>query len=273
MTLAALVEWTLLASRVKKELMNMKMTTSQSGLHHDLPVDLHTHTVASGHGTTDTISDMAKEAAARGMQLLGISDHGPRTFGAATESYFRSLKSAPRVRFGVQIRYGAEVNILEGGTLDLPDSVLADLDYVIASMHTPPRRCPHGAATSGSVEENTRDYLLAMRSPYVHILGHCDRPRFPADYERIIRAAWENNVIIEINNASLSPEGDRELAGSCARDNCKALLALCLQYRVPILISSDSHGREHIGDAPEAMELIRSMCFPKELIRNYTGRF
>ena len=53
-----------------------------------LTFDIHTHTIASGHGTRDTISDMAKEAAARGLSTLGISDHSPATPGAASLSYF-----------------------------------------------------------------------------------------------------------------------------------------------------------------------------------------
>lgn len=53
--------------------------------------DIHTHTIASGHATTATITDMAKAAAARNLKLLGISDHGPATAGGGRASYFRSL--------------------------------------------------------------------------------------------------------------------------------------------------------------------------------------
>ena len=53
--------------------------------------DIHTHSIASGHGTTCTISDMAKAASQKGLKLLGITDHGPATLAAGTSSYFRSL--------------------------------------------------------------------------------------------------------------------------------------------------------------------------------------
>ena len=53
--------------------------------------DIHTHSIASGHGTSCTISDMAKEASRKGLKLLGISDHGPGTLASGTSSYFRSL--------------------------------------------------------------------------------------------------------------------------------------------------------------------------------------
>ena len=62
--------------------------------------DIHTHSIASGHGTTCTISDMAKAASRKGLKLLGITDHGPGTLAAGTSSYFRSLTYAPKKRFG-----------------------------------------------------------------------------------------------------------------------------------------------------------------------------
>ena len=62
--------------------------------------DMHTHSIASGHGTTCTISDMAKAASRKGLRLLGITDHGPGTLAAGTSSYFRSLTYSPKKRFG-----------------------------------------------------------------------------------------------------------------------------------------------------------------------------
>ena len=61
--------------------------------------DIHTHSIASGHGTTCTISDMAKAVSRKGLKLLGITDHGPGTRAAGTSSYFRSLTYAPKKRF------------------------------------------------------------------------------------------------------------------------------------------------------------------------------
>ncbi len=51
--------------------------------------DIHTHSIASGHGTSCTISDMAKAASKKGLKLLGITDHGPGTLAAGTSSYFQ----------------------------------------------------------------------------------------------------------------------------------------------------------------------------------------
>ena len=98
--------------------------------------DIHTHSIASGHGTTCTISDMAKAASRKGLKLLGITDHGPGTLAAGTSSYFRSLTYAPKKRFGIELLFGVELNILDiDGHLDLNDELLGELDYAIASMH------------------------------------------------------------------------------------------------------------------------------------------
>ena len=161
--------------------------------------DIHTHSIASGHGTSCTISDMAKEASRKGLKLLGISDHGPGTLASGTSSYFRSLPFCPRKRFGIELLYGVELNILDTeGHIDLSDELLNNLDYAIISMHRQNYR-------SGSVSENTQAYINAMKHPAVKVLGHCDDPHFPVDYDALARAARNEHVIFEINEASLTP--------------------------------------------------------------------
>ncbi len=84
--------------------------------------DMHTHSIASGHGTSCTISDMAKTASSKGLKLLGVTDHGPATLCAGTPSYFRSLTFSPKKRFHVELLYGAELNILDTeGKIDLEE--------------------------------------------------------------------------------------------------------------------------------------------------------
>lgn len=222
-----------------------------------LKVDLHTHTIASGHATTDRVTDLAKEAAARGMEILGISDHGPATPGSASLSYFRNLFLCERKRFGIELRYGVEANILDkDGTLDVPDEILETLDYCIISMHRP-------IYTSGSALENTRAYIRAMRHPKVKIIGHCDDSRFPVDYRELVEAALSCNVLPELNNVSLLPDSYRK---DC-HANAAKLLQSCEALSCPILLSSDSHGKQHIGEADEAWKLIREVDFPANLIQ------
>lgn len=225
-----------------------------------LELDIHTHTIASGHGSAATITDMAKAAKARNLKMLGISDHGPATSGAGRTSYFRSLAHAQRKRLGVEMLYGAEVNILDNhGTLDLEDSILEKLDYAIASLHKPIRK-------PGTVNENTTAYIEAMKNPNVRIIGHCDDVNYPVDYAALFKAAMKYGVLLEINNCSLSPEGYR----GDTRFNDMMILNLCLHFHYPALLASDSHGTKHVGDFSYALELAKLAGMPESLIINYS---
>ena len=218
--------------------------------------DLHTHTCASGHGTKDRITDLAKEAANRHIEILGISDHGPASPGSAGLSYFRGLSLGERTRFGVTVRYGAEANILDtDGSLDIPDEILRTLDYCIISMHRP-------IYTSGSAAENTKAFLRAMCHPNVKIIGHCDDSRFPVDYRALTEGALSRGVVPELNNVSLLPGSYRR---DC-RENSIRLLQACEALSCPIILSSDSHGREHIGEVAAALALAEEVGFPRQLI-------
>lgn len=228
------------------------------GIFHMYLSDMHTHSIASGHGTTCTISDMAKKASQKGLKLLGITDHGPATLAAGTPSYFRSLTFSPRKRFGVEIFYGVELNILDkNGKIDLDEELLEKLDYAIASMHSQNYR-------PGTCKENTEAYIHAMKHPCVKILGHCDNPQYPADYEKLAACAKENGVIFEINEASLAPYGYR----GDTRNNNAEILRCCRKYQLPVLLSSDSHGSGHIGDFTFASDFVHQAMFPESLILN-----
>ena len=161
--------------------------------------DMHTHTIASGHGTHSTISIMAKAASERGLRLLGITDHGPATLSAGTPSYFRSLSMSPRYRFGVCVLYGVELNILDtDGKVDLDGNIIESLDYAIISMHSQ-NFPPH------SREQNTRAFLRAMQHPGVRILGHADNTHYPVNIEELCMECKKTGTIFEINEASLAP--------------------------------------------------------------------
>ena len=225
-----------------------------------IKLDVHTHTIASGHATRATITDMAKAAVSNNLTLLGISDHGPATLGGGKPSYFRSLTHSQKKRFGVEMLYGAEVNILDNaGKLDLEDDILKDLDYVIASVHKPVKK-------PGSTEENTTAYIEAMKNPYVSIIGHCDDERYPVDPLALVQAAMEHKVLLEINDSSLHPNGYR----GDTKFNALMILNLCKHFHHPVLLSSDSHGTMHVGDCSYAEELVKLAGLPEELVLNYS---
>lgn len=220
--------------------------------------DMHTHSIASGHGTVCTISDMAKCASRKGLRLLGITDHGPATPAAGTPSYFRSLSYSPKKRFGVDLLYGIELNILDkNGNIDLEKELLEKMDYAIASMHYQNYR-------PGSLSENTGAFLNVMKNPCVKLLGHIDNPAYPVDYDAIAACAKEEGVLLEINEASLAPYGYR----GDTRPASMEILRCCQKYQVPILLSSDSHGCAHIGDFTCSAAFVHEAAFPESLILN-----
>lgn len=221
-------------------------------------LDIHTHSIASGHGSRDTITDMARSAAESSLKILGISDHAPATPGSTDSSYFRNLLLADRMRFGVSLLYGVELNILnENGDVDLEDSLLQSLDYAFISMH-------HPVFQTGTVSSNTSAYIHAMKHPNVRFLGHPDDGRFPVEYERLLSAARDNQVYPEINNASLMPNAYR----TDGYRNSMQILSLCKKMQLPVLLSSDSHGKKHIGDMRYIFPLLNQCDFPPQLIIN-----
>ncbi|HIY19916.1 MAG TPA: PHP domain-containing protein, partial [Candidatus Blautia avistercoris] len=97
-------------------------------------LDLHTHTVASGHAYC-TLREMAKAASEKGLKVLGITEHAPKMPGTCHNYYFHNLKVVPRQMYGITLLLGAELNILDfDGNVDLSQRELENLDVVIASI-------------------------------------------------------------------------------------------------------------------------------------------
>ena len=220
-------------------------------------IDLHTHTLASGHAY-NTLMEMIRAAADKGLALYGCADHAPSMPGTLGSFYFQNFKVIPRNLYGIQILMGAELNILDAsGNVDLPESVLARLDYAIASIHTP---CYSGK----TISENTSAYLGVLRNPYIQIIGHPDDGRFPVDYDTLAAAAAEHHKLLEVNNSSLHPHGFRPNA----RENYQVLLEYCRKYKTHIIINSDAHICFDIGNHDFAHEMLAELDFPEELIVN-----
>lgn len=220
-------------------------------------LDLHTHTVASGHAYC-TLREMAKAAADKGLEVLGITEHAPKMPGTCHKFYFENLKVVSREMYGIQLLLGSEVNILDSeGNIDLAPKTLARMDVVIASLHTP---CIEPA----SKLENTQAYLNVMKNPYVNIIGHPDDGRYEIDYEALVQGAKEYGKVLELNNHSLNPDCTR----ANAVENDTVMLNLCKKYQVPIVMDSDSHFDLLIGEFDRARALLSELDFPEELVLN-----
>lgn len=233
---------------------------------HPVLLDIHTHCISSGHGSRDTITDMARTAGIRSLKILGISDHGPATKDAGSSSYFRNLLLADRCRFGITLLYGVELNILnEKGDVDLEDSIISSLDYAFVSMHRPVFKADQAL----NKKVCTNAYINAMKHPGVRFLGHPDDGYFPVDYEQLLSACLKYQVYPEINNASLKPDAYRTEGFK----NSLEILSLCKKLELPVLLSSDSHGKEHVGDMKYIFPLLKQCHFPSELIINENIEF
>lgn len=220
-------------------------------------MDLHNHTVVSGHAY-NTIYEMAASAARKGVALLGISDHGPSMMGACEAIYFSNFKVLPRELYGVKMMFGCELNILDrNGSVDLPERILRMQDYTIASLHS--ICCP-----PTSKADHTRAYLKAMENPYVNIIGHPDDNAFPVDFEALVRGSKENHVLLEVNCNSLHPRCVRK----GGRENYRIMLELCEKYAAPIIVNSDSHSEVDICRCQAVYDLLEEVKFPQELVVN-----
>jgi DNA polymerase (family X) len=202
----------------------------------DLKGDLHSHTTASDG--TASIEEMAAAARDAGYEYLAITDHSA-SFGFGDEvSPARLLEQIARIRAtevdGIQLLAGSEVNILPDGTLDYADELLAELDWVVASVHSSFRM---------SADQMTERIVRAIEHPLVDVIGHLTgrklerRPPYQLDVERVIEAAARTGTMLEINS---NPDR-RDLNETNARHAAAA--------GVPIVIDTDSHRTAGFGVA------------------------
>lgn len=221
-------------------------------------LDVHTHTLASGHAY-NTIREMAEAARKKGLALLGITEHAPNMPGSCHDFYFSNLKVIERHdNYGLELLFGVELNIMDRqGTVDLSQERIAGLDLTIASLHPP-------CIPFGSMEENTEAVINALKNPLINIAGHLDDGRYPLDYRAVAQAAAEYHKLVEVNNSSLAPGSYRAGAG----ENYKLLLKYCMDYRVPVVVNSDAHIDTAVGEHGLAMAILEETGFPEELVVN-----
>ena len=163
-----------------------------------IELDMHTHTLASGHAFS-TLQEMAKAGAEKGLKLLGITEHTPGIPGTCDPIYFRNYHVVPRQMYGIELMLGAEINILDGkGNIDADEELMKRLDIRIAGIHS---LC----YTHGTKEENTHGMVQAIRHPYIQIISHPGDGTALLDFEPMVLASKECGTLLEINNSSLKP--------------------------------------------------------------------
>ena len=221
-------------------------------------IDLHCHTIASGHAYS-TLKENIDEARSKGLKYVGVSDHAPNMPGSTHPFYFGNLGVIKEEINGVKVLKGIEANIMDfDGNIDIPKDVIGKLDYVIASFHPP-------CINPGNIKENTKAILNVMENEEVKIIGHLDDSRYPVDYEKVVIKAKETNTLLEINNSSLKPNSFR--VG--AIDNAKNLLNLCKKHEVKVILGSDAHIYYQVGSFENCIKIIEEVNFPGNLVVNF----
>lgn len=220
-------------------------------------LDMHTHTIASGHAFS-TLQEMAKAGAEKGLKLLGITEHTSSVPGTCDPIYFRNLHVVPRQMYGIELMLGAEINILDTqGNIDADEALMKRLDLRIAGIH---QICYE----SGSIAENTYGLIQVIRHPYIQIISHPGDGTAQLNFEPIVQASKTYGTLLEINNSSLKPTRNKV----DARENNLTLLRLCKQYEVPVILGSDAHISFDIANYEYLYELLHETEFPEDLIVN-----
>jgi DNA polymerase (family 10) len=202
----------------------------------DIRGDLHMHTDATDG--RDTIRQMAEAALARGLKYIAITDHSKNLAMTNGLDDARALAHVKRIREvdkemkgRIRVLPGIEVDILADGALDLEDATLAEMDVVVASVHS------HFNQTA---EEMTARVLRALENPHVRILGHptgrklLSREGYAIDIEQVLRRTTALGVAVE-HNASPARADLNDLHLRRARElGCK------------IVVDTDAHATEEL---------------------------
>jgi DNA polymerase (family 10) len=205
----------------------------------DIRGDFHTHTTATDGNAS--IEEMAQAARERGYQFLCITDHSQSTVIANGQSPQRLAKQIEQIHRinaklkGITLLAGAEVDILADGRLDFADELLADLDFVVASIHS---------ALGGPRERVTMRTLKAMDNPYVTCLGHPTgrvlghREAMDLDLPAVIEHAARTGTALEVN---------ADPARLDLKDvHCK----MAVEAGVKLAIGTDAHSTASLGFMP-----------------------
>jgi DNA polymerase (family 10) len=201
----------------------------------DIQGDVHMHTVETDG--RNTIQEMAEAARDRGYKYMAITDHSKNLAFANGLDDKRALEHIQRIRAanenidGIRIFAGIEVDILADGSLDLSDSVLEQMDIVIASVHS---------HFNQSDREMTERLLKAISNPNVSLIGHptgrllLRRDAYAFDMDAVLQAAAQHKVAMELN------------AYPDRLDLCDRHLRMAKQRGVKIVINTDSHHTSHM---------------------------
>jgi DNA polymerase (family 10) len=223
----------------------------------DIKGIFHNHTVYSDGNAT--LKEMVEAARSAGYGYIGISDHSRSAHyanGLEIERVYKQQKeidSLQKEYKDITIFKGIECDILPDGSLDYPDEVLASFNFVIVSIHSKFKM---------TEVEMTKRILKAIKNPYVTILGHptgrllLTREAYPVDMRKIIQAAADCGVVMELNANPMRLDLDWRLG------------PLAVEKGVPVSINPDAHSIEGIGDVQYGLGIARKGWLTRESVFN-----
>src|SRR5882762_488281 len=223
----------------------------------DIRGDVHMHTVETDG--RNTIEEMAEAARDRGYEYMAITDHSKNLAFANGLTDERALAHIERIRAvekkmkGIRIFAGIEVDILGDGSLDLSDSVLEQMDIVIASVHS---LFNQDRATM------TDRLLKAIANPNTSLIGHptgrqlLRRDAYSFDFDAVLKAAAKHKVAMELNSY---PE---------RLDLNDVNLRMAKQHGVKIVINTDSHHTSHMEKIRYGITRARRAWLTKDDVLN-----
>jgi len=223
----------------------------------DIRGDVHMHTVETDG--RNTIEEMAEAARERGYEYMAITDHSKNLAFANGLTDERALAHIERIRAvekkmkGIRIFAGIEVDILGDGSLDLSDSVLEQMDIVIASVHS---------QFNQDRAAMTDRLLKAIANPNTSLIGHptgrqlLRRDAYQFDFDAVLRAAAKHKVAMELNSY---PE---------RLDLNDVHLRMAKQHGVKIVINTDSHHTSHMEKIRYGITQARRAWLTKDDVLN-----
>ncbi len=220
-----------------------------------IELDTHFHTVASTHAYS-TVKEIAFAAAQKGLKGFAMTDHGPTMDDAPHVWHFRNMKVIPDYIHGVRVIKGVEANISDfEGNIDMHISDLEYIDWVVASYHS-------SVVSPGTDSENSQGYInVARNNPNVDVIGHPGSFGFGFETEKVLMAFKEYDKLVEINESAI-------LYKKGARQINEDIIRICKKYDIPVVVNSDGHYCDLVGDVSTAEKMIKEIGLPEKLVVN-----
>lgn len=225
-----------------------------------LKIDLHIHTVHSGHAY-GSIYEILEEAAKRKMSIIAITDHGPDLLGSASIIHFKMGARAPKEYKGVKVLWGCEANLIDGkGNIDLPQKAIKVIDILLVGLHLGTSYKDLG------YKKNTEAIIKCLKKHKPFAFTHPTTIFFEYDVEKVCQAACDNDILLELNLSALvrldqgHHREDLELT--------KKMVEVVKRNKKKMIVNSDAHFIHEIAEDKILRKYMKILGLTDEMIIN-----